>query len=143
MRSNVWNWLRRFFSFGKRGGHPTPPDIRPVDMLQYRLEQWMHERKPFLKPGYTIKHLADDLHTPAWQLSAHLNQRMGLRFSDYMNQYRIKYCEQLIQSGGAVHLSMNEVAARCGFQNRTTFTNAFQKFTGQSFVEYTKRYFKF
>ncbi len=120
-----------------------PPDIRPVDMLQYRLEQWMHEKKPFLKPGYTIKQMAEDLQVPAWQLSAHINQRMGLHFSDYMNQYRVKYCESLIQSGAASRLSLNEVAARCGFQHRTTFSTAFKKFTGQSFADYSKRYFKF
>lgn len=143
MSNNVWNWLRRIFSPGKRSVVPVPPDIRPVDMLQYRLEQWMHEKKPFLRPGYTIKQLAEDLHTPAWQLSAHINHRMGMHFSDYINQYRIKYCEQLIQSGAAVKLSMNELGARCGFQNRTTFSNAFKKFTGQSFADYSSRYFKF
>lgn len=143
MRKNVWSWFQQLFSFKKPSGSQVPPDIRPVDLLQYRLDQYMHEKKPFLKPGYTIKQLGEDLQIPPWQLSAHINQKLGMHFSDYLNQYRIKYCVDLIQSGSAAKFSMNELSVKSGFQNRNTFTNAFKKFTGESFTEYTKRYFKF
>lgn len=143
MSRNVWSWLRQLFSFNSRSGNQAPPDIRPVDLLQYRLEQYMHEKKPFLKPGYTIKQLGEDLQVPSWQLSAHINQKMGMHFSDFLNQYRIRYCIDLIQNGTAAKLSMNELSTKSGFQNRNTFTNAFKKFTGESYTEYSKRYFKF
>jgi AraC-like DNA-binding protein len=143
MSRNLLNWLQRLFSFQKGSGEQHPPGVRPVDLLQYRLEQFMHEKKPFLRTGYTIKQLGDDLQIPSWQLSAYINKRMGMHFSDYLNQYRIKYCEDLIQGGGAAKLSLYELATRCGFQNRNTFANAFKKFTGQTPADYTRRYFKY
>lgn len=140
---NLFSYLKQLFSFRRHKRYEDNPHIRPVDLLQYRLEQFMHEKKPFLKPGYTIKQLAGDMLVPSHQLSAHINQKLGMHFSDFLNQYRIKYCEDLIQSGNAANLSLQELAAKCGFQNRNTFASAFRKFTGQTPGDYTRRYIRY
>jgi AraC-like DNA-binding protein len=143
MKRNFIDYLKHLFSFKKSEDPLHAPGVRPVDLLQYRLEQFMHEKKPFLKTGYTIKQLSDDMQIPSYQLSAHINQRMGMHFSDYLNQYRIKYCEDLIQGGGAAKLSLYELAAKCGFQNRNTFASAFKKFTGQTPADYIRRFVRY
>ena len=52
----------------------------------------MLEKKPFLDPNYTLKDLADATNVPMYKLSAYLNQTTGTNFSDYLNQWRIRFC---------------------------------------------------
>ena len=103
-----------------------------------RLKQFMFSEKPYLRYRYTIKSLADDIQVQAYLLSAYLNQEKRLRFTDYLNQFRIEYCENLIQEGLANDLNMKGLALICGFQNRNTLTSAFKKFTGLTPSRYTK-----
>jgi YesN/AraC family two-component response regulator len=107
--------------------------------ISERLQQFMYNAKPFLKYRYSIKSLADDIQVQAYQLSAYLNQERQLRFNDYLNRFRIEYCEHLIQEGRVSDLNMKGLALICGFQNRNTLTSAFKKFTGLTPSRYTKR----
>jgi YesN/AraC family two-component response regulator len=106
--------------------------------ISERLKQFMNNAKPFLRFRYTIKSLADDIQVQPYQLSAYLNQEMRLRFNDYLNQFRIAYCESLIQDGLVNDLNMKGLALICGFQNRNTLTTAFKKFTGLTPSRYSK-----
>jgi YesN/AraC family two-component response regulator len=107
--------------------------------ISERLQQFMYNVKPFLRHRYTIKSLADDIKVQAYQLSAYLNQEKRLRFTDYLNRFRIEYCESLIQEGRVNDLNMKGLALICGFQNRNTLTSAFKKFTGLTPSRYTKK----
>jgi AraC-like DNA-binding protein len=109
-----------------------------VSDISERLKQFMFSEKPYLRYRYTIKSLADDIQVQAYLLSAYLNQEKRLRFTDYLNQFRIEYCENLIQEGLANDLNMKGLALICGFQNRNTLTSAFKKFTGLTPSRYTK-----
>ena len=106
--------------------------------ISERLQQFMFKAKPFLRYRYSIKSLADDIEVHAYQLSAYLNQEKRLRFNDYLNRFRIEYCENLIQEGMVNDLNMKGLALICGFQNRNTLTSAFKKFTGLTPSRYTK-----
>jgi AraC-like DNA-binding protein len=103
-----------------------------------RLNQLMYSEKPYLQYRYSLKRLADDIHVQAYLLSAYLNHEKHVRFTDYLNQLRIEYCENLIQKGLANDLNMKGLALICGFQNRNTLTTAFKKFTGLTPSRYTK-----
>jgi YesN/AraC family two-component response regulator len=109
-----------------------------VSFISNRLEHFMVETKPFLKSGYTIRRLAADIAIQSYQLSAFLNQEKHLRFNDYLNRFRVRYCEDLIQNGLVSDLNMKGLAVTCGFQNRNTLTSAFKKFTGQTPSRYSK-----
>jgi AraC-like DNA-binding protein len=109
-----------------------------VSDISERLKQFMFSEKPYLRYRYTIKSLANDIQVQAYLLSAYLNQEERLRFTDYLNQFRIAYCENLIREGLANDLNMKGLALICGFQNRNTLTSAFKKFTGLTPSGYTK-----
>jgi AraC-like DNA-binding protein len=106
--------------------------------ISERLQQFMFKEKPFLRYRYSIRTLADDIQVQAYQLSAFLNQEKHLRFNDYLNRFRIEYCENLIHEGLVKDLNMKGLALICGFQNRNTLTSAFKKFTGLTPSHYTK-----
>ena len=106
--------------------------------LKTRLEELMDQRKPFLKPGYCINDLAKEVELPAYQLSAFINQVLGMNFNDYINNSRIRYCEQLIKSSLSSRIIVKDLAQLCGFNNRNSFTTAFKKFTGRTPSRYVK-----
>jgi AraC-like DNA-binding protein len=98
--------------------------------IHQRLNSFITEREPFLRVDYSITHLAQDLDIPSYQLSAYINRTMGLNFNEYINRFRVQYCEGLIQKGLADAYNLKGLAIKCGFYNRNTFTSAFKKFTG-------------
>lgn len=102
------------------------------------MHQFMHEQKPFLRFGYSIRDLSDDIDVPSYQLSAYLNREVGLNFNDFLNQFRVRYCEELMQGGLVDQLNLKGLALKCGFSNRNTLTTAFKKFTGFTPSVYTR-----
>jgi AraC-like DNA-binding protein len=90
----------------------------------------MEDQKPYLSPGFSIRHLAKTVQVPAYQLSAFINQQLGMNYNDYINRLRIRYCIELIQTGLANDLNLRGLAYRCGFSHRNTLSIAFKKFTG-------------
>ena len=139
MKKNIFSFFRDLLK-GRKPAEDKLVGNKTVELLKYNLEELMYKKKPFLKPGYTIKDLSDELGMPSYQLSSFINHRLGMNFSDYLNQFRIKYCEELIKREGGGKLNLQQLAARCGFQNRNTFTTAFKKFTGRTPSDYTKHF---
>lgn len=126
-------------------GHKKKPiliqsgsDNTAIDLITYRLNMYMQEYKPFLTPRYRLKNLSDDMHIPLHQLSFFLNKRLGMHFSDYLNQFRVRYCEELIKNEWPGRIYLKELVSKCGFHNRNTFTTAFKKFTGKTPSEYIR-----
>ena len=103
-----------------------------IEYINDRLSKIMPEEKPFLRYRYAIRNLADDIQVPAYQLSAYLNQKAGIKFNDFLNKFRVSYCEHLIQTGIMEQLNLKGLALHCGFKNRNTFASAFKKFTGST-----------
>lgn len=100
--------------------------------LRQHIENFMQEKKPFLDPDYTIGQMAVAMGLPSHKLSGHLYEITRMHFSDYINQWRIRYCLEQISAKKIVHLNLNGVASTCGFNNRNTFASAFKKVTGKS-----------
>lgn len=116
---------------------PPPARTRPlldqefIGKLTVQLEKVMRERMPFLDPDYTSKELADTIGVPLYKLSAYINQTMGTNFSEYLNQWRIRYCLDMVREKKLEHLNLHGIATKCGFNNRNTFSAAFKKVTGK------------
>jgi AraC-like DNA-binding protein len=114
------------------GGKPKfMLDLDFAEHLSLRLENIMQEKKPYLNPDYSLRDLADTLDVPLYKLSAYLNQNMGTNFSEYLNQWRIRHCLELLRNKETLQLNLNGIARKCGFNNRNTFSTAFKKITGK------------
>jgi two-component system response regulator YesN len=64
---------------------------------------------------------------------------MQLLPTDYVNLCRIEHAQVLIKQN---ELSLNEIAAVCGFNSYTYFSTTFKKIIGVSPKIWKKRYFK-
>src|SRR6516164_14311 len=63
------------------------------------LNSFMQEKKPYLQIGYCIRDLGREIGIPYYQLSAFMNHWMGMNFNDYLNHFRVRYCQQMMESG--------------------------------------------
>jgi YesN/AraC family two-component response regulator len=136
MENKLLSFLKAVFGHKKIRVAGRQQDYAATDYIQHRLDLYMVEKRPFLQPHYTIKQLAEAIRIPSYQLSAIINQRKGMNFTDYLNKLRIQYCEDLIRIEEGKKINLGQLASRCGFRNRTTFVHAFRKFTGLTPSEY-------
>ena len=65
--------------------------------------------------------------TPTY-LSKKFNEEVGVKFTEYVNQYRIEKAKQLLTE--QPELSLFEVAERVGFSSQHHFSHAFKKIEG-------------
>ena len=109
-----------------------------ADCIGGVLNRFMQDEKPFLRTGYCIRSLADDIDVPAYLVSAYINQSLGINFNEFFNRFRVTHCLHLMQNGLVDRLNLRGLAFRCGFSNRNTLTTAFKKFTGLTPSEFSK-----
>jgi YesN/AraC family two-component response regulator len=139
MKKNIFAYIKSLLKLKKRPNSIAQQLSREnLQELRRRLDVLMQEKQPYLKHSYYMKDMADDLHIPAYQLSAFINQVMGVHFTEYMNQFRIDYCQKLIKANPGTKYNLKELAFKCGFRNRNSFATAFKKFTGQRPSHYIK-----
>jgi AraC-like DNA-binding protein len=107
----------------------SPETIRKV---QAKLNGFLEDRK-FLRKNIRLKEVAEELDIQPYILSAYVNQVYLLRFNDLINQSRVQYMvnDGLLNSQENT-LTLEAIAETAGFTNRTTFLNAFKKFTGMT-----------
>ena len=92
----------------------------------------MSNEKPYLKVGYSLLDLTNDLGVPLYQVSFFLNHAKGKNFHDMLNEYRVEYSRELMLKEKNQQLTLEAIAFDSGFGNRNSFTIAFKKFTGNT-----------
>lgn len=109
-----------------------------IKEIEEKLDQVLNKDKKFLQHGYSIHAMAADTDIPVYVLTQYINHTLNIHFSDLINQKRIEESCKLIESGKFQHLSLLGLAELSGFNNRNSFTLAFQKFKNVSPSVYIK-----
>ncbi|RYC71815.1 helix-turn-helix transcriptional regulator [Spirosoma sordidisoli] len=104
------------------------------------LEQYMTTNKPYLQPRLSLTDVSVAVNLPPYLLSSMLNRVLDVEFRDYVNEYRVRYVCQLIQSNQFSHLTLEGISALAGFSSKTTFYRAFQKHMGLTPAQYSLRH---
>ncbi|MDN5202648.1 helix-turn-helix domain-containing protein [Fulvivirgaceae bacterium BMA10] len=95
------------------------------------LKTYLSEEKPFLNNELRLQELAEALSMSPHHLSQVINDQLNLNFYDFINQYRIEEAKRIIKSKGN-EKTLLQIAYMAGFNNKTSFTNAFKKNTGMT-----------
>jgi len=103
------------------------------------LELHLEKNRPYLQQGYNVAKLSAETGIPQHHLSALLNKVYGVRFNDFINQYRIKHITSHFDKDGWNKMTLEGMASEAGFNSRTTFFNAIKKSTGLSPSEYINK----
>ena len=101
------------------------------DQILAMIEEHLETAKPYLKHGYSLRNLSDDLDVTYTYLSFIINREYGVNFNDLINRYRINHMRQLMAGPDAHRFTLEGLANQSGFSSRSTFYRAFQKSTGR------------
>lgn len=101
-----------------------------------KLERLLAEEKPYLQNELRLKDLAKSTELTTHQLSHLINDYYKCSFFDFINEYRVKEAKILIAN--KPKSTLLQIAFESGFNNKTSFVNAFKKFHGSTPSAYRK-----
>jgi AraC-like DNA-binding protein len=122
--------LKETISVDEKETRTTVFSQEELDRWRGRIEEFVNEKKPYLRPEYRLFDLARDLNLRSYQVSEILNRGVGLRFYDFINQYRVKEAKSRLLDPSLTHLKILAIAMDCGFNSKSSFNDTFRKFTG-------------
>lgn len=98
--------------------------------IKLKLEAF-ENNKDFLRKNITVDSLAKDLETNRDYLSKSVNELKGKNFPQYLNEIRIQYIIQELNTNERLRKhTIASIADDIGYNNSESFSNAFRKITG-------------
>jgi AraC-like DNA-binding protein len=98
-------------------------------------QNFVAANKPYLDTELTITKFANDINIPLHHCSYFLNNVLHLSFRDYVNQFRVNHFINEYPNKVA-KMTIESMAEKAGFKNRSTFNIAFKKETGLTPSDY-------
>lgn len=99
------------------------------------IKGWI-EDEGYLRPGLTIKELADTLHTNRTYLSGYINTSLNTTFRDWITRLRIDYAKQRMTNHPEQKIA--EIAEASGFMSQSHFMKTFKDKEGCSPAKWKK-----
>jgi AraC-like DNA-binding protein len=104
--------------------------------LYKNLTKYMETKKPYIENELRLVHLADQLGFSTHLLSKVINDKAGMNFNQFINEYRLQEAEELLKE--ASDLSIQNIYFEVGFNNKATFYSAFRKKYGCTPTQFKK-----
>jgi two-component system, response regulator YesN len=82
----------------------------------------------------TLNYIASKIHMNAAYFSRKFQEEVGMGFSEYLNDYRLKEAQKMLIE--YPDMSIHSISERCGFNSQHYFSQIFRKVTGQSPRDY-------
>ena len=121
------------FKYAGDGSGVTASDI------SVKLEQCIREKKVYLNPNFSLSDLSRELAITPKELSKHINDTLGMNFSEYINMHRVEEVKQLMTSEDASKYTLVSLSEKAGFSSKSSFNAAFKKITGMTPTAYKKK----
>ncbi|OJJ15145.1 hypothetical protein BKI52_39455 [marine bacterium AO1-C] len=97
-----------------------------------QLSELLKTQKPFLDPKLNLAALAHMLAVKPHLLSQIINEMTGKNFYELMNECRVEEVKQRLKDPSQQNKTLLAIAFECGFNNKTSFNQAFKEFTGMT-----------
>ncbi len=123
-------------------GLPEPPPSHAVPGSRRTanvklIQEYLHQH--YRDQDLSLSKVASAFYMNASYLGQCFRQQTGVKFTDYLNQYRIqKACELLEEDAYLTY----EIKDLVGFKNQNYFHTVFRKLTGVSTEEYRRQHLK-
>ncbi len=107
-----------------------------TDELCSRLQHLMDAEKVYACEDITLKQLAEELELTSHQLSQLLNENLNMNFNTFVNQFRIRDAKRMLVE--EPQRSVLSIAYAVGFNSKSSFYDAFSRFTGKTPQKYRR-----
>lgn len=114
-------------------------DDKELRQLLRRLQNYMEEKKPYLKPDLKLSDLSAALGCSTHALSQLFSLCLHKPYYDYISDFRISEFKRRALSKEYSHLTITAISEKCGFRSRNTFIMAFRKAEGMTPGEWVRR----
>jgi|LauGreDrversion4_2_1035121.scaffolds.fasta_scaffold69146_1 AraC-like DNA-binding protein len=100
------------------------------------LEKYFTSKKTYLQPNISISQVSVDTEIPIRDLSYIINNYYEKRFSDYLNEMRLRHFIGKIDTTTLDALTIEAIAFESGFSSKSSFYRAFNRFYNCTPSEY-------
>jgi AraC-like DNA-binding protein len=121
---------------------PEVPVEIPAFIFDYKhqVNHYLITSKRYLTADLNLHDLAREAGIPRHHLQLLIHKAEGKKFSEFINEYRIRHIRNLIENGGLKQKTLEALAAESGFSSRVTFIRTIKKITGMTPSEYFQIY---
>lgn len=98
--------------------------------LVKKIEQFLLNKKEYLKPDLTIANVSEHINEHPKRVSYAINIVTNKNFKSYINSYRIAEAMRLLEDKSNTNYSIEGIGFEVGFRSKSVFYNAFKKETG-------------
>ena len=113
-------------------------DVEVLRQFSTRLEQYMKDCKPYLRPRLSLGELSEMTGIPESSLSLVINTMYEKNFYDYINSFRISEFKEKCRTSQRVKFTLTAIAFECGFNSKSAFFEIFKKQTGLTPQQFIK-----
>lgn len=108
-------------------------DEKANDLIK-RLSELMRTEESYLDQNIKLTNLAVSIDATPHEVSHVINDRLGVSFNHYINEFRIKKACVLLEQSD--HLTIEGIGQEAGFKSRSAFYKAFKNFMNQTPSQY-------
>ncbi len=123
--SERWNQLQKFYGSAESDSTKTTQNE-----LFHRIYQLMVNEQVYTKTDITVDYLSKQLSSNTKYISKAIKDETGMNFNTFINTFRIEEAKKLLRDKISSTWSLDAVAEQSGFNNTTSFFQAFKKNTG-------------
>ena len=116
----------------------TRLDESTAENYYQQIEAYMRNQTPYTKPDLSLTEMSRELNIPEHHVSQVINNRIGMNFFQYVNQYRIEDVKKKLINREYSHLSILGIALDAGFNSKSAFNTVFKASTHMTPSQYRK-----
>jgi len=111
---------------------PNPEGLERLNSILQRLKEAMRDEKLYLNPELSLNSVAQHLGLKPYLISKSLSEIDHKRFNDFVNEYRVKEVQDLLQDPKSTKYTLLTIAMDAGFNSKSSFHRAVKKQLGIS-----------
>ena len=115
---------------GRRADGQAATVPEPDTERMQRFRELMETEKLYLKKGLRIDDVAARMASNQKYISACINRNTGKSFTDCINEYRVRYAQELLVNHP--ELKIQDIGERAGFSSSVSFHRNFLLITGKT-----------
>ncbi len=102
-----------------------------------RADSVIMQKKLFLNPSLSLEMVAKEARSNRTYLSNAVSQRKGIKFKQYINEFRLLYAKQMLKM---YDFEVEDIAIQSGFTSKRVFFSALNESKDPSLISLKKRY---